>query len=63
MPPRLDDDRDVWIDELQLLIGDAVRLEHVDESLAAGVESDGRSAIVAALSWRDPSFFQSLAEV
>jgi hypothetical protein len=42
--------RDVWIDELQLLTGDAVRLEHVDESLAAGVESDARGAIVAALS-------------
>jgi hypothetical protein len=49
--------RDAWIDELQLLTGDAVRLEHVDESLAAGVESDARDAIVAALPRRDPSFF------
>ena len=30
--------RDVWIDELRWLTGDAVRLEHMDESLAAGVE-------------------------
>ncbi|TLZ53021.1 MAG: hypothetical protein E6K21_00075 [Gammaproteobacteria bacterium] len=49
--------RDVRIDELRRLTGDAVRLEHVDESLAAGVESDARGAIVAALSWRDSCVF------
>jgi hypothetical protein len=44
-----------WIDELQLRIGSAVRLEHVDESFADDVETGARGVIVAALSWRDPS--------
>lgn len=48
--------RDVWIDELGLLTGDAVRLQDV-ESGGDPVETDAREVIVAALSWRDPSFF------
>lgn len=48
--------RDVWIDELQLLTRDAVRLEEVEEASADPVETDAREVIVAELSWRDPAF-------
>ncbi len=44
-----------WTDELCWHTGAAVRLEHLDLSDDA-VEADSREAIVAHLSWRDPSF-------
>jgi hypothetical protein len=46
--------RDEWTDELLWRTGTTVRLEHADESLAGEVD---RGAIVANLSWRDPSLF------
>lgn len=46
----------LWIDELQLRTGGAVRLEHIDESLADDGVTDAGGVLVAALSWRDPSF-------
>jgi hypothetical protein len=49
--------RDVWIDELQLHTGSPVRLEHMDEPFGDDVVTDAPGVIVAALSWRDPSFF------
>ena len=48
--------RDVWIDELQLRTGSPVRLEHADEPFGDEVMTDAPDVIVAALSWRDPSF-------
>ena len=49
--------RHVWLDELQWHTGSAVRLELVDESLANEAElDDAQRVIVAALSWRNPSF-------
>ena len=48
--------RDVWIDELQLRTGTPVRLEHADEPFGDEVMTDAPGVIVAALSWRDPSF-------
>jgi hypothetical protein len=47
--------RDVWIDELQLLTGSPIRLEHADEPLGDEGVTDAPGVIVAALSWRDPS--------
>jgi hypothetical protein len=49
--------RDGWIDELQLLTGSPVRLEHADEPFGDEVVTDAPGAIVTALSWRDPSLF------
>ena len=48
--------RDVWIEELQLRKCSTVRLEHSDGPFGNGVVTDGRGVVVAALSWRDPSF-------
>lgn len=46
--------RHAWLDELELRMGSAVRLEPADETLDEEVERSG--VIVADLSWRDPSF-------
>ena len=48
--------RDVWIDELQLRTGSPVQLENADEPSGDEVVTDAPDVIVAALSWRDPSF-------
>ena len=49
--------RNTWIAELQSHTGDVVRLEHSDEILEERAETDGtRGVIVAALSWRDPTW-------
>jgi hypothetical protein len=55
--------RDAWIDELQLRAGSPVRLENGDEPFGVEVLTDAPGIIVAALSWRDPSFFEPLAKV
>ena len=47
---------DVWMDELQLRTGSPVRLENADEPFGDEVVTDAPGVIVAALSWRDPSF-------
>jgi len=47
---------DVWMDELQLRTGSPVRLENADEPFGEEVVTDAPGVIVAALSWRDPSF-------
>ncbi len=47
--------RDVWIDELQLLTGSPIRLEHSDEPFGDEGVTDAPGVIVTALSWRDLS--------
>jgi hypothetical protein len=47
---------DVWIDELEVLTREPVRLESLDESLAGAAGREARD-LVAALCWRDPFFF------
>jgi len=51
--------REVWTEELQLRMGSAVRLEHTDENESFGDEvvTESPSVLVAALSWRDASFY------
>jgi hypothetical protein len=48
--------RQVWIDELQLHTGGPVRLEQSDELFGDEVVTEAPGVIVAAFSWRDPSF-------
>ncbi len=48
--------RDVWINELQVCTGSPVRLEHAAEPFSDEVVTEAPGVIVAALSWRDPSF-------
>lgn len=48
--------RDVWIDELQLRTGSPVRLENADVPFGDELVTDAPGVIVAALSWRGPSF-------
>jgi hypothetical protein len=43
-----------WADELRWHMDSAIRLEHVDGSVADQVQI--RGVIVADLAWRDPSF-------